>query len=914
MLIYGFINNTEAMAATFDTGSLIIPMDTDYQDNGMFKAYGLIYQLLLNNITIHWAIREDKLMGESDFTTSAVDYQTNAEINAHEYRGGPFIISANRSSEALPIIDDWQIEHNVTLHQVTESFEAPVSTHLVAAPTIAVFADGKEDVAFGYLNAAGIPDSLGQPWPDDRDRSLQYPGFPDILDFDEVAGADYDNNHDGALFDQNRNPIYCQIMTMHWKVWDEDHEDAARNDGAVKEMRAFLEHPVHLMAECQAVNAIENSQYGHFLTPNGFLIGERPRDVEFFNSDTPFGQMDGEFETIGGSEPAFSLPEGDAYFDSGVVMITEAGTPIGTNDIWMTGYKDGACRIKPEPDEECTEPPGKISYLGGHKYKTDLPISRKPDSQGTRLFLNSLFEAPCATLSGQPVVLLTKSATQVSTSGEVTFELTYQNRGPGVITDVTVSDILPEGVIFISSSSEEVQESDGRVFWEETSLGEWDGGTLSITVELQDFGSYENTASITYNVGMNQRVVTSNTTTSFYQQDSDEDGIPDVIEQEGCTNPELADTDEDGFSDSEDFCPCHHNPLQELAEDPLNCGECGNVCLFAQAIPECILANCEMTGCEPGFSNCDGITTNGCEYDNTLFDSDPSNCGGCLQQCSFPNADSECLNGACLVGICHEGYYDIDGVPENGCEATCNPLPDSETSCNGIDDDCDGQIDEDFNGIHCTLEGCAGQTVCVSGEEECWTPAEDTEGPENPGSCSDQIDNDCDGMVDQTDPDCHECEEDSLCEDGLYCTVDDICFHGRCIAGHERLCETEESCQVGSCNETRNSCEYTTVPNCQEDIFEEEEEEDTAQTEDTEPIPDDVGIDTENTDTAPDDLSADISEPELDETEHNITQAASECGCRTLTGPATTPPELLIFLISFFLLLCCSRLNDQKIT
>ena len=35
-----------ASAENFSAGSLIVPMDTTYQDSGMFKAYGLVYALL----------------------------------------------------------------------------------------------------------------------------------------------------------------------------------------------------------------------------------------------------------------------------------------------------------------------------------------------------------------------------------------------------------------------------------------------------------------------------------------------------------------------------------------------------------------------------------------------------------------------------------------------------------------------------------------------------------------------------------------------------------------------------------------------------------------------------------------------------------------------------------------------------
>ena len=76
----------------------------------------------------------------------------------------------------------------------------------------------------------------------------------------------------------------------------------------------------------------EPRRHGFFLTPNGFLIADQPDDVDYFRMDTPFGQLDGPFEAVGGSEPAYSLPAGDAYYQSDTVIITEAGSPKG----WKT--------------------------------------------------------------------------------------------------------------------------------------------------------------------------------------------------------------------------------------------------------------------------------------------------------------------------------------------------------------------------------------------------------------------------------------------------------------------------------------------------------------------------------------------------------------------------------------------------
>ena len=98
-------------------------------------------------------------------------------------------------------------------------------------------------------------------------------------------------------------PAYCQIMSMHWGVNDRETVECEGGDcGAdqascggkaityhghevVAEVRAFLEFPVHFFAECQAVNAYENTvpnpawpylddagRMGHYLTTTGTRI------------------------------------------------------------------------------------------------------------------------------------------------------------------------------------------------------------------------------------------------------------------------------------------------------------------------------------------------------------------------------------------------------------------------------------------------------------------------------------------------------------------------------------------------------------------------------------------------------------------------------------------------------------------
>ena len=45
-----------AAADDFEAGSYIIPMDLDYQDEGMLRAYGLVYELLRNGVPVRWVI------------------------------------------------------------------------------------------------------------------------------------------------------------------------------------------------------------------------------------------------------------------------------------------------------------------------------------------------------------------------------------------------------------------------------------------------------------------------------------------------------------------------------------------------------------------------------------------------------------------------------------------------------------------------------------------------------------------------------------------------------------------------------------------------------------------------------------------------------------------------------------------
>ena len=146
--------------------------------------------------------------------------------------------------------------------------------------------------------------------------------------------------------------------------------------------------------------------------------------------------------------------------------------------------------------------------------------------------------------------------------------------------------------------------------------------------------------------------------------------------------------------------------------------------------------------CNMRDDDCDGAT------DETFsFATDVRNCGGCGVTCSFPNAVPRCSAGTCSIAGCLAGFHDLDpGVP--GCEYACSFR--GAESCNGLDDDCDGRMDEALTApsFFCNPNGvCAGTgaTCAGAGGWVCTYPAtyRDTD------SVCDNLDNDCDGRVDE---------------------------------------------------------------------------------------------------------------------------------------------------------------------
>lgn len=184
----------------------------------------------------------------------------------------------------------------------------------------------------------------------------------------------------------------------------------------------------------------------------------------------------------------------------------------------------------------------------------------------------------------------------------------------------------------------------------------------------------------------------------------------------------------------------------------------GNVDEDVATMPTtCAGGACAATG---SIACVNGVLVDSCQATAPISATDTScdnvddDCSGMVDE-DFPAMSTSCGTGACA----RSGMLTCTrGMAANSCRAAM-PSTNQDTSCNGADDDCDGRVDEEFavTPTNCGQGVCAstGVSSCMGGmtRDSC-TPSSPTSSQDDAAVPGNGLDDDCDGSIDEDLPAC----------------------------------------------------------------------------------------------------------------------------------------------------------------
>ena len=180
---------------------------------------------------------------------------------------------------------------------------------------------------------------------------------------------------------------------------------------------------------------------------------------------------------------------------------------------------------------------------------------------------------------------------------------------------------------------------------------------------------------------------------------------------------------------------------------------------------------------------------------------DDATCDGGDDDCDGVT-DEDWISGTstCGVGVCEATGTTLceDGVESPFCRPH-KPQVEDDESCDGYDQDCDGEVDEDFvvRETQCGAGDCArtGERRCDAGAvvNTCVPGAPGPGLDCDPATCADAVANGDETDVDCGGPVCDPCAEGDGCEVSQDCAAGLVCAGGACVpaCAADPLCDTD---------------------------------------------------------------------------------------------------------------------------